>query len=97
MAARRRALFRGRVARATTTKAGILGRQLFRIGFAYHQLSDEQGLLAQLVEHRTLNPWVVGSNPTEPTLVVAVQVTRRSAISEHPRATGPGVFTGLHA
>jgi hypothetical protein len=26
------------------------------------------GPLAQLVEHRTFNPWVVGSSPTGPTL-----------------------------
>ena len=26
-----------------------------------------EGPLAQLVEHRTFNPWVVGSSPTGPT------------------------------
>src|SRR6478609_3789047 len=30
-------------------------------------LTDRQGPLAQLVEHRTFNPWVVGSSPTGPT------------------------------
>ena len=28
-----------------------------------------EGPLAQLVEHRTFNPWVVGSNPTGPTRI----------------------------
>src|SRR6478735_9371097 len=30
-------------------------------------LTGRQGPLAQLVEHRTFNPWVVGSSPTGPT------------------------------
>ena len=33
----------------------------------YFACSVEIGPLAQLVEHRTLNPMVVGSNPTRPT------------------------------
>ena len=30
--------------------------------------SESKGLLAQLVEHRTFNPMVIGSNPIQPTI-----------------------------
>ncbi len=32
------------------------------------------GLLAQLVEHRTLNPMVIGSNPIQPTTFKSIQL-----------------------
>ncbi len=40
-------------------------------GPSYNARLSSEGLLAQLVEQRTLNPLVVGSNPTGPTKIRA--------------------------
>jgi hypothetical protein len=36
--------------------------------YLYHYVAFRLGPLAQSVEQRTFNPWVVGSSPTGPTL-----------------------------
>ena len=50
-----------------------------------------EGSLAQLVEHRTFNPLVLGSNPRRPTIILFVYPTFVQRFSNTLQLTGIGI------